>query len=221
MTAIFTALSEAPKADVVRFALDKSAECHNLRRANIDLKRRMRALAIAAVIGMVLAFALGRTARAGEALVIDGDTLALDGRTVRLWGIDAPEIRSSANCASAASFRATAVSFRNLSDLVVRLAILSAASVRSFDHCASLTFPDWTMTNVEITPATKLINKTTFATSDHQTAAEYPISEKGHTLLPPWFFTIGIILVFLAGSIALFFQIRHMKRRNYDDDASC
>lgn len=68
MTAIFTALSEAPKADVVRFALDKSAECHNLRRANIDLKRRMRALAIAAVIGMVLAFALGRTARAGAAL---------------------------------------------------------------------------------------------------------------------------------------------------------
>lgn len=119
MTAIFTALSEAPKADVVRFALDKSDECHNLRRANADLKRRMRALAIAAAIGMVLAFALGRNARAGEALVIDGDTLALDGRTVRLWGIDAPEIRQTCANGNGDRYRCGIAAARALETIII------------------------------------------------------------------------------------------------------
>lgn len=47
MTAIHTALTEAPKADVVNYALRKSDECHDLRRANADLKRRLRAMAVA------------------------------------------------------------------------------------------------------------------------------------------------------------------------------
>ncbi len=31
----------------------------------------------------------------GQAVALDGDTLLIDGRRVRLWGIDAPEMRSS------------------------------------------------------------------------------------------------------------------------------
>jgi endonuclease YncB( thermonuclease family) len=116
MTAIHTALSESPKSDVVRYALE---------RANAELRARLRRMSIAAVIGMVAAFVCGiNVARSGDsisglALVIDGDTIVVGARTVRLWGIDAPEIRQTCTNAAGARYRCGIEAARQLEMLIL------------------------------------------------------------------------------------------------------
>jgi Micrococcal nuclease (thermonuclease) homologs len=67
---------------------------------SLPLTRLMRSLRSAGVRGSVISFlSLARVAYAvaggaeisGPAVVVDGDTLTVDGVHVRLWGIDAPE----------------------------------------------------------------------------------------------------------------------------------
>lgn len=125
MTAIHTALSEAPKSDVVRFALAKADQCHALEQDNAYLRTCLRRMSIAAMIGMIAAFCCGiGVARSGEsiagpALVIDGDTIAMDGHTVRLWGIDAPEIRQTCTNGGGARYRCGIAAARELEKLIL------------------------------------------------------------------------------------------------------
>lgn len=57
------------------------------------MKSGLLILACAAVAGLSVSSAGAQTA--GRAIVTDGDTLTLAGRTVRIWGVDAPETAQS------------------------------------------------------------------------------------------------------------------------------
>lgn len=57
----------------------------------LESKPTMRRAAMALVAFIVLAIATAFTAVAQDIRVIDGDTFEMDGETIRLWGVAAPE----------------------------------------------------------------------------------------------------------------------------------
>ena len=59
-----------------------------------------RALIFAALISSLFTFAVLGAEFAGRARVIDGDTIELAGRRIRIWGIDAPELPSEPGVAA-------------------------------------------------------------------------------------------------------------------------
>lgn len=93
------------------------------------------------------------------------------------------------------------------------------SAIRSFDfllssaQCSSLTSVVFTMTNVERTPPRRLTNNVQLAIVPTNDAADKDISEKGHIKIPDWFYTVGIILVLVAGAIALFDQTKTLIRK--------
>ena len=57
------------------------------------IKPRFRHLLVMAAIVPAIVLVTGQGRAADDAQVIDGDTLRIDGKVVRLWGVDAPELK--------------------------------------------------------------------------------------------------------------------------------
>jgi hypothetical protein len=71
-------------------------------------------------------------------------------------------------------------------------AIFLLEARRSYSQLASLTSAVFTMTNVEITPPTRLASNTQLAMLPNNVAAASDISENGHIRIPGWFLIGGI-----------------------------
>lgn len=68
---------------------------------------------------VLLTLALAAPAAAGEAIVIDGDTMVMDGRRIRLDGMDAPELRQLCRDAAGRRYRCGLAAARKLEALVI------------------------------------------------------------------------------------------------------
>jgi hypothetical protein len=92
-------------------------------------------------------------------------------------------------------------------------AIRSLDTLRSSAQWSSLTSAVFTITNVERTPPRRLASNTQLAIVPKSDAAASDISEKGHIRIPDWFYIGGIILVLVAGAIALWDQTKTLIRK--------
>lgn len=123
------------------------------------------------------------------------------------------------------SFRAsTSASFTSASLVraVDSAACAESSAIRSFEcllssaQCSSLISVVFTITNVESTPPNRLISNSQLAVVPTSDAVANDISEKGHIRIPDWFYIGGIVLVLVAGTIALGDQTRTLLRKLRD-----
>jgi endonuclease YncB( thermonuclease family) len=71
------------------------------------------------ILGLALGLASAVIANAAQRpTIVDGDTLVLDGRTIRLWGVDAPEGRQTCFDARGAGYRCGDLARNRLRDLI-------------------------------------------------------------------------------------------------------
>ncbi len=73
----------------------KKTESEHHKQALIGHHLRMQQITILILFLFILSPSVSAKERAGPAVVIDGDSLEVDGRNIRLWGIDAPEYRQT------------------------------------------------------------------------------------------------------------------------------
>jgi hypothetical protein len=92
-------------------------------------------------------------------------------------------------------------------------AISSLDFLRSSAQCSSLTSAVFTMTKVESTPPNRLASSTQLAIVPTMVAADSDISEKGHIKIPDWFFIGGMLVVLIAGILALCDQTKTLIRK--------
>ena len=113
---------------------------------------------------------------------------------------------SSLNSASFARAFASAM-------LALALEIASSESRLASAQCSSLTSVVLTMTNVEMTPPSRLTSKPQLAMVPTSEAVGRDISEKGHILIPDWFYVAGILAVVLIRSLGWPIKRGHLSAR--------